>query len=99
MSEAVVWLIIAAFYAPLHFGGPIGVAILTSEGQQFRRRMVRHMVLDSSLSMLIAFILVIWLTHNNMQLAMMLLLLSMLVPYVMLYIHRRLSADTGSGSI
>ena len=74
MSEAVVWLIIAAFYAPLHFGGPVGVAILTSEGVQYRQRMVRHMLVDSAVSMLLAFILVIWLTRDNIQLAMMVML-------------------------
>ena len=88
MSEAVVWLIIAAFYAPLHFGGPVGVAILTSEGVQYRQRMVRHMLVDSAVSMLLAFMLVIWLARDKMQLAMMVMLLSMAVPYVMLFIHR-----------
>ena len=92
MSEAVVWLIIAAFYAPLHFGGPVGLAILTSQGASLRRRMVRYMLIDSALSMLIAFVVVIWLTRNNLQLAMMVLLLSMLVPYVMLLLHRRLDS-------
>ena len=92
MSEAVVWLIIAAFYAPLHFVGPVGLAILTSQGASLRQRMVRHMLIDSALSMLIAFVVVIWLARNNLQLAMMVLLISMLVPYVMLLLHRRLDS-------
>ena len=93
MNDAVVWLIIAAFYAPLHYGGPIGVAILTTPSSSLRRRLIRYMVIECSLSMLIAFALVIWLVKDQLGIAMLILLLSMLVPYLSLLAHRLFSQD------
>ena len=93
MNDAVVWLIIAAFYAPLHYGGPIGVAILTTPSLALRHRLVRYMLIECSLSMLLAFALVIWLVKDQLGLAMLILLLSMLVPYLSLLAHRLFSKD------
>jgi ABC-type methionine transport system permease subunit len=90
MNEVVVWLIIAAFYAPLHFGGPLGVVILIERDVRLRRRMIRYMLLDCALSMLTAFTLVIWLAGNTLGLAMAIMLLSMLVPYLLMFIHHSL---------
>lgn len=92
MDEAIVWLIIALFYAPLHYGGPIGVAILTSPSARLRQRLVRYMLIECSITMLIAFALVIWQVNDNLGIAMLILLLSMLVPYLSLWAHRVMSA-------
>lgn len=92
MDEAIVWLIIALFYAPLHYGGPIGVAILTSPSDELRRRLVRYMLIECSITMLIAFALVIWQVKANLGIAMLILLLSMLLPYMSLWAHRVMSA-------
>jgi len=88
MSDAVVWLIIAAFYAPFHFMGPLGVVILTTPGDQIRRRLFRYVLVECALSMLVAFILVIWLAVDNLKLAMLILFLSMLLPYLLFIMHR-----------
>lgn len=90
MNEAVVWLIIAAFYAPLHFMGPIGVVILITADPAVRPRLVRYMLIDCCLTMLIAFALVIWLAEERLGSAMVILLVSMLVPYLLLMIHRQM---------
>lgn len=88
MNDAIVWLIIAAFYAPLHYGGPVGVLILTTPTADQRQRLLRYMLIECSLSMLLAFVLVIWLVENNIGIAMLILLLSMLLPYLFLWAHR-----------
>jgi hypothetical protein len=90
MGEAVVWLIIAAFYAPLHFMGPIGVVILVTTDPAARKRLLRYMLIDCCMTMLVAFALVIWLVEDHLGSAMVILLVSMLVPYLLLMIHRRM---------
>jgi len=90
MNEAVVWLIIAAFYAPLHFMGPIGVVILITADPAARQRLVRYMLIDCCLTMLIAFVLVIWLAEDRLGSAMVILLVSMLAPYLLLMLHRQM---------
>jgi hypothetical protein len=93
MDEVIVWLIIAAFYAPLHYGGPVGVAILTTPAVALRRRLVRYILIECSLTMVLAFTLVIWQAGDNLDIAMLILLLSMVLPYLSLWIHRLMSAD------
>jgi len=91
VNEAIVWLIIAAFYAPLHYGGPVGVAILITPTADIRQRLLRYMLIECSLSMLLAFVLVIWMAEDNLGVAMLILLLSMLLPYLSLWVHRVMS--------
>jgi hypothetical protein len=90
MNEAIVWLIIAAFYAPLHFMGPIGVVILITTDSAARQRLLRYMLIDCCLTMLIAFVLAIWLAEDRLGSAMVILLTSMLAPYLLLIIHRQM---------
>jgi len=92
VNDAVVWLIIAAFYAPLHYGGPVGVAILTTPTADLRRRLIRYLLIECSLSMLFAFVLVVWLAEDKLGIAMLILLLSMLLPYLSLWAHRAMSS-------
>ena len=96
MDQVITWIIIAAFYAPLHFAGPVGVAILITPSAENRQRLVRYMLIDCTLSMLVAFALVISLVTSNLGVAMAILLISMLVPYLLLFVHRQLLNTTAS---
>lgn len=91
MDDLVVWIIIAAFYAPLHYLLPVLVLFITGrESEQTRRRLIRGAVIDSTLSMLLAFGVVIALVQQGwMSLAMLILLLSMGLPFVRIWRHRR----------
>lgn len=91
MDDIIVWIIIAAFYAPLHYLLPVLVLFITgSEPEAARRRLIRGAVLDSTSSMLVAFAIAIALVRQGgMSLAMLLLLLSMGFPFVRIWRHRR----------
>lgn len=91
MDDIVVWIIIAAFYAPLHFLLPALVLFITGrESEATRRRLIRNGLIDSALSMLVAFGLVIVLVgQGRLSLAMLVLLLSMAVPFIRIWRHRR----------
>lgn len=90
MDDALVWIIIAAFYAPLHYLLPLLVVAMTAaeEGDARRRRLIATAV-DCTLSMAIAFTVVIWLAGGQLQAAMIVLLLSMAAPYLRIWLHRR----------
>ncbi len=77
------WLIVAAFYAPLHYLVPLLVTALRSDDAQ-RAQRLRHTAIDCTLSMGIGFALVLLTARDNLQLAMMILFLSMLAPYLRL---------------
>lgn len=91
MDEFIVWIIIAGFYAPLHFLLPVLVLFVTgSESEAVRRRLIRGALVDSAISMALAFALVIVLVrHGWMSVAMLILLLSMGAPFVRIWRHRR----------
>jgi hypothetical protein len=91
MDELIAWIIIAGFYAPLHFLLPVLVLFVTgSEPEQVRRRLIRGALIDSAISMALAFALVIVLVrHGWMSVAMLTLLLSMGAPFVRIWRHRR----------
>lgn len=91
MDEFIVWIIIAGFYAPLHFLLPVLVLFVTgSESEAVRRRLIRGALVDSAISMALAFALVIVLVrHGWMSVAMLTLLLSMGAPFVRIWRHRR----------
>lgn len=93
MDAAVVWLIIALFYAPLHYLLPMLVVVMTGseEGEARKRRLVATAI-DCTLSMLIAFVVVIWLAGDQLQIAMLVLLLSMATPYLRIWFHHRAAA-------
>lgn len=90
------WLIVAAFYAPLHYLVPLLVTAFPSPDEQ-RTRQLRRTAIDCTLSMGIGFALVLWLAREKLQLAMLILFLSMLLPYVRLLLTcalRRTHNDT-----
>lgn len=91
MDDIVVWIIIAGFYAPLHYLLPVLILFITgNEPEALRRRMIKRALLDSSLSMVLAFGLVIVLVNQGwMSLAMLILLLSMGAPFFRIWRHRR----------
>ena len=81
MNDFVVWLIIALFYAPLHYLGPLLVILLTADERQRRARVMAALI-DCSISMFLAFVLVIWLARENMLLAMLTLFASLAMAYL-----------------
>lgn len=93
MDNTIVWLIIALFYAPLHYLLPLLVVVMTGreEGEARKRRLVATAI-DCTLSMAIAFAVVIWLAADRLQLAMGVLLLSMATPYLRIWLHHRAAA-------
>jgi hypothetical protein len=85
-----VWLIIALFYAPLHYLLPLLVVVLTGseEGAARKQRLVATAI-DCTLSMAIAFAIVLLLAAERLQLAMFVLLASMVAPYLRIWLHAR----------
>jgi hypothetical protein len=64
------------------------MCIRDREGDARRRRLVATAI-DCTLSMAIAFAVVIWLAADRLQLAMLVLLLSMATPYLRIWLHHR----------
>lgn len=91
MDDFIVWMIIIAFYAPLHYLLPVLVLFITGrEPEAVRARLIRRALLDSSISMVVAFALVIYLAQRGkITTAMLILLLSMLYPFVHIWRQRR----------
>ena len=91
MDNRVVWLIIIAFYAPLHYLLPVLILFITgTESETVRKSLIRRALIDSTLSMIVAFVIVIYLVEQGMMsLAMLILLLSMAYPFVGIWRHRR----------
>lgn len=93
MDATIVWLIVALFYAPLHYLLPLLVVVMTGseEGEARRRRLIATAI-DCTASMVIAFAVVIWLAGDRLQVAMIVLLLSMATPYLRIWLHHRAAA-------
>jgi hypothetical protein len=93
MDTTIVWLIVALFYAPLHYLLPVLVVLMTGreEGEARRRRLIATAI-DCTASMVLAFVVVIWLAGDRLQVAMFVLLLSMATPYLRIWLHHRAAA-------
>jgi hypothetical protein len=91
MDDWIVWAIIIAFYAPLHFLMPVLLLFITgSESDEARRGLIRRALIDSGWSMALAFVIVIYLAREgSLSLAMLVMLLSMGLPFVRIWQHRR----------
>lgn len=91
MDDFVVWAIIAAFYAPLHYLLPVMVLFITgNEDDEVRAKLIRGALLDSTLSMALAFLVVVYLTkQGHMSAAMAGLFASMGIPFIRIWRHRR----------
>ena len=100
MDNLIVWLIIIAFYAPLHYLLPVLVLFIAGrESDDIRTALIRRALIDSTLSMVLAFAIVIYLVGKPMMLgAMLILLVSMLYPFIGIWRHRReISEGPGAG--
>jgi len=91
MNDVIVWIIIAAFYAPLHFLSPALFLFITGkEDESVRKSLIKRALVDSALSMAIAFAVVIVLARQDqIFVAMIVLLMSMAFPFVRIWLHRR----------
>ncbi len=91
MDDFIVWIIIIGFYAPLHFLLPVLILFITgNEPEDVRRQLIRGVLVDSAVSMVMAFAIVIYLAQQEeMSVAMSILLVSMLFPFVRIWRHRR----------
>ena len=91
MDSLIVWLIIIAFYAPLHYLLPLMFLFITGrESEAVRRRLIGRALIDSTLSLVGAIAIVIYLVgQGTISLAMLILLLSMPYPFIGIWRHRR----------
>lgn len=92
MDDPVIWLIIIAFYAPLHFMLPVlFLFIVGGETETVRKQLIRSALIDAALSMVVAFALAIVLVnYEQIALAMVILILFMLVPFMRIIRNRRM---------
>lgn len=81
MDNIIVWGIIIGFYAPLHYLPPI-LMILLNTPEEKRKSGLKHAIIDCTISMLLAFVLVYLVGLDNMLLAMSILLVALFLPYI-----------------
>ena len=81
MDNTIVWIIIAGFYAPLHYIPPV-LLVLFKTSDDMRAFCMKRSLIDSTISMAIAFALVYLVGLDNMLLAMTILLVGLLIPYL-----------------
>lgn len=90
MTDTIVWFIALSFYAPFHYLGPMLVGFLTGkEAPEQRKRLIKAIAIDCTISMFVAFTIAFWIFQTNLQLAMLILLISMVVPYLHIAIVRK----------
>ena len=91
MNDPIIWIIIAVFYAPLHFMLPVlFLFIVGDETETVRKQLVRNALIDAALSMVVAFALAIMLVNYALiALAMVVLILFMLAPFIRIVKNRR----------
>ena len=91
MNDPIIWIIIIAFYAPLHFMLPVlFLLIVGHEPEGDRKQMIRRALIDAAISMVVAFALAIILVNNDkVGLAMVALILFMTVPFMRIIRNRR----------
>ena len=92
MNDPIIWIIIIAFYAPLHFMLPVlFLFIVGGETEAVRKQLIRRALIDAALSMVAAFALAVLLVNNSqIALAMVVLILFMLAPFIRILWNRRL---------
>ncbi len=91
MDDPVIWIIIIAFYAPLHFMLPVlFLFIVGGETEAVRKQLIRRALIDAALSMVVAFSIAILLVNNSqIGFAMVVLILFMLAPFIRIIRNRR----------
>ena len=81
MDNLIVWIIIAGFYAPLHFIPPLMLVVFKTAPEN-RAFCMKWSIIDCSASMLLAFGLVFYFGADNILQAMIILLIALLLPYI-----------------
>jgi uncharacterized membrane protein YesL len=91
VNDPIIWIIIIAFYAPLHFMLPVlFLFIVGHEKESDRKQMIRIALVDAAVSMAVAFALAILLVnYGQVGLAMVALILFMAVPFMRIIRNRR----------
>jgi hypothetical protein len=90
MNDTVFWIIIALFYLPLHYAIPlVAIFFMHSDDPVRRKQRMIATAIDCTLSATIAFALAIWLATDQLQMAMLILVLSMALPYIRIPFQRR----------
>lgn len=90
MDDPVVWIIVVAFYAPLHFLLPVlFLLIVGGEVNVVRKQLIRSALIDAAVSMVVAFTLaIILVNYAQIVLAMVVLMLFLLVPFIRILNNR-----------
>ncbi len=90
MNDAIFWIIIAVFYLPLHYAIPlVAIFFMHSDDQVVRRQRMIATAIDCTISATTAFGLAIWLAADQLQMAMLILVISMALPYIRIPLQRR----------
>jgi hypothetical protein len=90
VNDITVWVIAMGFYAPVHYLGPALVALMSgSEESWQRRKLLKRIAVDCTLSMAAAFAIAVPLFKVAPQYAAMVFLLAMAVPYVHIWVYRK----------
>ena len=92
MNDPIIWIIIIAFYAPLHFMLPVLLLfIVGNESETVRKQLIRKALIDAALSMVVAFIIAImFVNYDQIALAMVVLIIFMLIPFIRILKNRLL---------
>ncbi len=91
MSDVVIWIIVIAFYAPLHFMLPVLFLFITGkEPEAVRKALIRSAIRDALISMIVAIALAVLLVQLGWIMpAMLVLMLSMSLPFLRIFRARR----------
>ncbi len=94
MSDVVIWVIVIAFYAPLHFMLPVLFLFITGkEPEAVRKALIRSVIRDALMSMIVAIALAVLLVNLGWIMpAMLVLMLSMSLPFLRIFHARRVIA-------
>lgn len=93
MSDTLAWIIALGFYAPFHYLGPLLVGYLTGQETPLqRRRLLIRLLIDCSVTLIVGFALAIWLFNRELTLAMLVLVVSMCLPYLHIIITRKVTS-------
>ena len=89
MPDTTAWIIMAAFYAPFPYLGPLLVAFLTgAETPPQRRRLATAVAIECTASMAVAFALAVLVAPHDLTSALLVLLAAMFTPYAHLALRR-----------
>ena len=91
MDNIVVWIIIISFYAPLHFGLPVLILVLSGDGSFVEQKTkIKSALLDSLISLVMAFSVAILLVLNGyIAWAMFCLLIAFTIPVFRMLLRKQ----------